>query len=123
MNKKDQLIYQAKKIVAIALILVPIYNIYDAVRDMLIVFPQLAMNEHLSQDQTLYVSLLKKAIVISSSLVFDSFYGFVLLVKPKASTKLIHVLLGLLILIVSQVIFRLNAIDKILSQIHLFPLI
>lgn len=123
MNKTNQLIYQIKKIVAVVLIIVPFYNVYNAIRDILVVFPQLSQTNHLYQDQSLYISLIKKAIIISSSLFIDSFYGFVLLVKPKASTKLIHIIFGLLILILSQVIFRLNAIDQILSQIHIFPLI
>ena len=123
LSKKTRFLYLSKKIVALALILTPLYHIYDAARDMLIVFPQISFVGNPTHAQTLYVSLIKKAIVISFSLFFDSFYGFVLLVKPKAATKFIHIIFGVFIFILSQIVFRLAAIDQILSQIQFFPLI
>jgi len=123
LSRKTRLIYLSKKIVAIALIITPIYHIYDAVRDMLVVFPQISFVGNLTQSQALYVSLIKKAVIISFGLFFDSFYGFILLVKPKASTKLIHILFGVFLFILSQIVFRLAAIDQILSQIQFYPLI
>ena len=112
----------AKKIVAVSLIFFSLYHVSEAAREILFVLPKISFVGSKSQVDALYVELVKKAIIISSSLFFDSFYGFALLVKPGGATKIIHIVFGVLLFFISNFLFNLASIDQLLKNIQFLPL-
>lgn len=111
-----------KKIVALSLLISPLVHIYLSARDMLVIFPQISFIGDPKAADQLYLELLKKAVTISFGLFIDTFYGFALLVKPIAATKTIHIILGIILFIISNFIFRLTAIDQLLQHLEFLPL-
>ncbi|MFC1627473.1 hypothetical protein ACFL18_02900 [Patescibacteria group bacterium] len=111
-----------KKAVALSLIGLSLFHIYQSIKDILFVLPQIEFVTNPETSKNLYVSLIKKAILISTSLFIDTFYGFALLVKPTGATRTIHIVLGIILFILSNIIFQISAIDQILANIDLFPL-
>lgn len=112
----------AKKIVAIGLILFSLYHIYEAAKELLFVLPKISFIGNQKQVEALYVELIKKAIILSTGLFFDSFYGFALLVKPGAATKIIHIVFGVILFFISNFLFNLASIDQLLKNTQFFPL-
>lgn len=111
-----------KKIVALSLIISPLFHIYSSVKDILFVFPQISFVGDPQTINQLYTELLKKAITISASLFFNTIYGFSLLFKPIPATKTIHIVLGIILFIVSNFVFRSAAIDQLLNNLQFLPL-
>jgi len=120
--QNPKLIISLKKIVALLLLIYPLFLIYQSVQDILFVLPQLQFLSTGPQHQNLYLELVKKAILISISLFFDTFYGFTLLLKPSGATKIIHIIMGVILFIFSHLLFRLAAIDLIISQLEFLPI-
>jgi len=121
-TKKEKLLFFSKKVVALGLIFFSLYGVYIAVKEIIFVLPQISFMGNLINAQKLYMDLLKKAIIISSHLFLDSFYGFSLLIKPMAATKIIHIVLGAIIFIISVILFKTTAIDSVLNQLPVLPI-
>jgi len=121
-TKKEKLLFFSKKVVALGLIFFSLYGVYNAVKEIIFVLPQISFMGSLINAEKLYMDLLKKAIIISSHLFVDSLYGFSLLIKPLATTKIIHIALGALILIISFILFKTTAIDSVLYQLPILPI-
>jgi hypothetical protein len=111
-----------KKIVALSLIISPLVHIYLSAKDVLFILPQISFVGDPQTINQLYTELLKKAITISVNLFLNTIYGFTLLVKPLPATKTIHIVLGIILFIVSNFVFRLAAIDQLLQQLEFLPL-
>ena len=110
-----------KKIVALALLITPIFHIVLTAREILVVFPQISFVGNAQTANQIYLDLLKKGITISLSLIIDTFYGFSLFLKPIPATKTIHIVLGVILFLISNVLFHFSGIDKILSHIQFLP--
>lgn len=110
-----------KKIVSLALIIVSVWQIITSSQDILFILPKISFLNPLTTTQNLYLNLIKKAIIISTGLLVDSFYGFALFIKPMAATKNLHLVFGILILIFSLFLFHSAAIDQILLHFPLLP--
>jgi len=120
--KKTKLLFISKKAVALSLIFFSLYGVYFSVKEILFVIPQISFIGNLINAEKLYMDLLKKAIIVSSHLFLDSIYGFSLLIKPMATTKIIHIAVGALIFIISFILFKTTAIDSILHQLPVLPI-
>ena len=121
-NPNLKYIIVAKKIVALSLIIFPLYHIYQSTIDLIFVFPKLSIIGDKQTVENIYIDLIKKAILISTGLFFDTFYGIRLLAKPGGATKIIHIVFGVILFIVSNFLFKLAAIDQVLSHIQFLPL-
>ncbi len=115
---QTKIIFIAKKVIALTLILNALYSLSIAIKDIFNIQGQLEFFNP-SATEVLKQKLFKKAIIISSSLFIDTFYGFSLLIKPTHVTKVIHVILGILLLILSKVIFNLTAVDQLLNEVSI----
>ena len=112
---KTKILFVVKKVVALTLIINAFIVMILAIKDIFTLTKYLEIADVLSLNQ-LQLEVFKKAVIISSSLFIDSLYGFSLLIKPSHKTKLIHVILGIIIFMISKVIFKLHAIDQILEN-------
>ena len=121
-TKKEKLLFISKKVVALGLIFFSLYGVYIAVKEIIFVLPQISFMGSLVNAEKLYMDLLKKAIIISSHLFLDSLYGFSLLIKPLATTKTVHVILGIVIFTISIILFKTTAIDSVLHQLPILPI-
>lgn len=115
---KAKILYLTKKIVALTLIFNALYVLAASVKDIFVIQNQLKFFNQATAS-ALQQSLFKKAFIISSSLFIDTLYGFSLLVKPANTTKIIHIILGILIFILSKFILNLTAVDQILKDFSL----
>jgi len=114
--------YTVKKTVALALIITPLFHTYLAIKDIIFILPKISFIGSFASTQTIYQAMLKKAIVISASLLIESFYGFSLLIKPLSATRYIHIILGILLFIISVFVFRISSISHLFPQLPLIPL-
>jgi len=121
-QKKLKLKKAFKKIIAVSLIISPLIHTYLSIKDILFVLPKISFVSDPQASNQLYTELLKKAITLSFNLIFNTLYGFSLLIKPMPATKTIHLVLGIILFIISNVIFRLAAIDQLLNQLPFLPL-
>jgi len=121
-QKKLKLKKAFKKIIALSLIISPLIHTYLSIKDILFVLPKISFVSDPQASNQLYTELLKKAITLSFNLIFNTLYGFSLLIKPMPATKTIHLVLGIILFIISNVIFRLAAIDQLLNQLPFLPL-
>jgi len=112
----------AKKIVALSLIASSLYHVYIAVNEILFVFPQISFIGDANTANDLYIELVKKAIILTFGLFTEGFYGVSLLVKANVNTKIIHIVLGILLFIISNVIFKLAAINQLLEGLQFLPI-
>ena len=113
----------SKKIVALSLIISPMVQTYISLNQVLFVLPKISFVGDPVFARSIYNQLLQKAVVISLGLFANSFYGFSLLIKPLASTKYIHILLGIAIFVLSTIVFRISAINQIINQLHFLPIV
>lgn len=110
-------IYFAKKTISLSLIILTLIQTYISIKDVIFVFPQISFFGDLATAQSLYLALLKKALVISLGLFINFFYGMALFIKPIAATKHIHLIIGIIIFIFSWIIFHTSAIDSLLTNL------
>jgi len=110
-------IYLAKKTISLSLIILTLIQTYITVKEIIFVFPQISFFGDLATAQSLYFTLLKKALVISLGLFIDFFYGMTLFIKPIATTKLIHIIIGIFIFIFSFITFHTSTIDLLLKNL------
>ena len=106
-----------KKIIALSLIITSLISIYTSVSSLLLIYPKLIL---ISNPNQFYLELLKKGIIISSSLFIESIYGFSLLIKPAEKTNLIHIILGITLFIFSIFIKKFSTFDPLIKNL-LFP--
>lgn len=111
-----------QRFVAIGLILTPLYHTGVAISEIFTFQKQLVFIENVATLDALKIELLKKAIAISFGLFFDSFYGFALLIKPITHTRAFHIITGIFLFILSNIVFHLSSIDNILKNIQFLPL-
>ena len=111
-----------KKIIALSLIISPLIHTYLSIKDILFVLPKISFVDDPQTSNQLYTDLLKKAATISLNLIFNTLYGFSLLIKPILATTTIHLIIGVILFIISNFLFRLTAIDKLFQQLPFLPL-
>jgi len=117
-----KLIKISKKIVALSLIGSSFYHIYISINEVLFIFPQISFVGNTQAANDLYVELIKKAIILSFGLITQGFYGVSLLIKANVNTKIIHIILGIVLFIISNVILRLTAINQLLEGLQFLPI-
>lgn len=117
-----KLIKISKKIVALSLIGSSFYHIYISINEVLFIFPQISFVGDTQAANDLYVELIKKAIILSFGLITQGFYGVSLLIKANVNTKIIHIILGIVLFIISNVILRLTAINQLLEGLQFLPI-
>lgn len=110
-----KILFILKKAIALTLIINALIVMVLSTKEIFTFTKYLEIADVLNLKQ-LQNQIFKKAIIISSSLFIDSLYGFSLLIKPSHKTKIFHVILGIVIFIVSKIIFRLNAVDQLLEN-------
>ena len=111
--------YHIKKLVALSLIISSIIRTYLSLTDILFIYPKLILVQNPNE---LYIELFKKGIIVSSSLLIDSIYGFSLLVKPIKATRLIHIIFGIILFVFSTLFYQLSTFDTIVQQWLFFPI-
>ena len=111
-----------KRIIALSLIISPLIHTYLSIKDILFVLPKISFVGDPQTSNQLYAELLKKAVTISFNLIFNTIYGFSLLIKPILSTTAIHLIIGVILFIISNFLFQLTAIDKLFQQLPFLPL-
>lgn len=89
----------AAKTVSIFLILFGLYQVYLSINSIFFVYPHLAEGEGYSR--IIQEGLLQKAIFIYISMIVDGVYGFALFLKPAHEVKVMHIITGGAIGIVS----------------------
>ncbi|MEA3355057.1 MAG: hypothetical protein U9Q63_01055 [Patescibacteria group bacterium] len=102
-----------KKTVALSLITSSLVKTYLSILDILFIYPKLILVQNSNQ---LYLELFKKAIIISSGLFIESIYGFSLLIKPKETTKFIHILFGIVLFMFSILFYKLSTFDQLIQN-------
>ena len=117
-----KLIKISKKIVAFSLIGSSFYHIYISINEVLFVFPQISFVGDTQAANDLYIELIKKAIILSFGLITQGFYGVTLLIKANVNTKIIHIVLGVILFIISNIILRLTAINQLLEGLQFLPI-
>lgn len=108
----------AKKAVALTLIVNALFTLVDAVQETFSILSSIQSISNSAVAAQLHQQLFKKAVILSSSLLIDSFYGFSLLIKPANATKIIHIILGIAIFIASKFVFQLTAVDQLLNDVR-----
>jgi hypothetical protein len=123
MNNINQLtVLHLRKLVGVVLLILPFYQLFVSLQDIFVVLPKLNLIDNLSVIQSIRLDLLKKAIVISTGLLFDSAYGLHLLLKPNSGNHWLSVFLGIGLLFVSRFLFQWSAIDQLILQFNFLPL-
>lgn len=113
--------YYLTKLIAIFLVLSPLYQTYAAFNDITKILPTFQFIDPQTAN-SLKTILIKKAIIISTGLFIDSFYGFTLLIKPFNTIKTIHIVLGIIVGITSQILYHTAALDQVINQINFLPI-
>ena len=113
--------HTSARILAIGLILNSLYNVIISFQDITKLIPNLQFINPTSV-KTIEQNLIKKAVIISLGLFTDSLYGFSLLIKPSHTIKIIHLIVGILIFIISIFIFKSAAFDQLINQLHFLPI-
>ena len=111
--------YHVKKLVALSLIISSTIRTYLSLTDFLFIYPKLILVQN---PNDLYIELFKKGIIISTSLLIDSIYGFSLLVKPAQTTRFIHIAFGVILFLFSIIFYQLSTFDSIVKQWLFFPI-
>ncbi|AKM79193.1 MAG: hypothetical protein UX85_C0003G0010 [Candidatus Beckwithbacteria bacterium GW2011_GWB1_47_15] len=122
MEVNPRLKFAAKKLIAVSLIVSPLVQIYLSFRDILFVLPKIQTLVSPANTQVIYIDLFNKAIIISTGLFIDSFYGFSLLLKPLEATRYLHLVFGVLLLAASILIYRSTVLTDVLSHLYYLPL-
>lgn len=112
----------SKKTVALLLITAPLVQTVYAFREIFVILPSISLISQNISTQPIYAQLIKKAVIISTSLFVDSLYGFTLLVKPLAATRFFHIILGVVVLITSLVIFKTTALNQVITDLYYLPI-
>jgi hypothetical protein len=108
----------AKKVVALTLIINAMILLVSSIQETFWILSSIQSIDNSSVALQLHQELFKKAIILSSSLLIDSFYGFSLLIKPANATKIIHIILGIAIFVASKFVFQLTAVDQLLNDVR-----
>ena len=116
-----KLIKISKKVVALSLIGSSFYHIYISINEVFFIFPQISFVGDTQAANDLYIELIKKAIILSFGLITQGFYGVSLLIKTNVNTKIIHIILGIILFIISNVILRLTAINQLSEGLQFLP--
>ncbi|MBU2051722.1 hypothetical protein KKH13_00770, partial [Patescibacteria group bacterium] len=95
----------AQRFLALSLIATSVYQTIAAYHYLNRILP-LLQTVNTSQLADLKTSLIKQAVVVSSGLFIDSFYGFALLIKPSHTVSVVHFILGVLLFIFSNLLFQ-----------------
>lgn len=88
------------KIVSFLLIGLGVYQILISLNDIFFVFPHLNPSQSLSLPK-IKVNLIEKAVLLYATMVFDGIYGVVLLLKPSEKIRIINLMIGIFLTIVS----------------------
>ncbi len=118
---RAKLIIWVKKIIALGLIIYPLYYLYLSTIDLIFVFPKISYLDN-ATGESLYLNLIKRAVIISTGLFFNTLYGFSLLIKPGSSTKIAHLVFGVILFLISHFLFESQAINQLIKSLEFFPL-
>jgi len=87
------------KITSVALISSGLYQIWLSLRAIFFIYPRLDF--HQPEAFLIQEGLIEKALLLYGTMVLNSLYGVALLFKPTKEVKIIHLLGGMIILIIS----------------------
>lgn len=92
--------HKVSKLISILLILVGFFHLAYSTYLLVFFYPNMSLPQG-KLGLSIQRSLIEKALVMYLNLVVDGIYGLVLLTKPKEEIKVLHILLGAVVLAVS----------------------